>query len=335
MADLDAPFAMAKPARARGLLAALAAGLLLGGCAQVGGGESTGLFAALAPAEPQASAEPAVPMNPQQAAEHWSKQYAKNPRDLDAALSYAQSLKALGQKREALAVLQQASLIHGSDRRLAGDYGRLALELDQVSVAKKLLEIADDPANPDWRIILARGTALAKEGQYREAISFYERAQAVNPGHPSVLNNLALAYTMSGEAEKGEQLLRRAAASGNDSAKVRQNLALVLGLQGKYDEATKLASVDLAPGDAQANTALLRKMVKLDSKSTPVPQGEPDGEAWAPAVAKAETPARKSAVKPIQAASAPPAPVLRATKFESGFGAQSDSAHAASLWSAE
>jgi Flp pilus assembly protein TadD len=339
MADLDAPFVMAKPIRGRGLLAALTASLLLGGCAQVGGGESDGLFAALAPAALQAPAEPAAPMEPQQAAEHWSKQYAKNPRDLDAALSYAQSLKALGKKREALAVLQQASLIHGSDRRLAGDYGRLALDLDQVSVAKKVLEIADDPANPDWRIILARGTALAKEGRYREAIAFYERAQALNAGHPSVLNNLALAYTMSGEPERGEQLLRQAAASGNDSAKVRQNLALVLGLQGKYDEATKIASVDLAPGDAQANTALLRKMVKLDGKT--MPQQDPAEATWAPAVATAEAPARSKAAvaKPVQAApvhaASTQAPALRATKFETGFGTQSDSAHAASLWSTE
>jgi Flp pilus assembly protein TadD len=337
MADLDTHIAMAKPVRKLGILAALASSLLLGACAQVGGDEGGGLFAALAPPASQEADQPAEPMDPQKAAGHWGKEYAKNPRDLDAALSYAQSLKATGQKREALAVLQQASLIHGQDRRLAGEYGRLALELDQVSVAKKLLELADDPGNPDWRIILARGTVLAKEGSYREAISFYERAQALNPGHGSVLNNLALAYTMSGEAERGEKLLRQATTSGNDNAKVRQNLALVLGLQGKYDEATKLASVDLPATDAQDNTALLKKMVKLDGKPMPsqvaiAAQDAPADDVWAPAVAKVES---SAAATVSQVPSSGKAPALRSSKIDTGFVARSDTAHAASLFSAD
>ena len=41
---------------------------------------------------------------------------------------------------------------------------------------------------------------------------------------------------MSGDAGKGEELLRQASTSSEANPKVRQNLALVLGLQGKYDE---------------------------------------------------------------------------------------------------
>src|SRR4029077_8367910 len=69
------------------------------------------------------------------ATEWWGQKYAENPRDLDAALSYARNLKAMGEKQRALAVLQQASIFHGEDHKLAGEYGRLALDLDQVNVA--------------------------------------------------------------------------------------------------------------------------------------------------------------------------------------------------------
>ena len=86
-------------------------------------------------------------------------------------------------------------------------------------------------------MISARGTVLAKQSQYREAIAFYERALVLAPEQPSVLNNLALAYAMEGNADKAEPLLKRAAAAGGHEARVNQNLALVLGLQGKYDEA--------------------------------------------------------------------------------------------------
>jgi Flp pilus assembly protein TadD len=330
MAVLDARIAMPKPVRPVGVIAALSACLMLGACAQVGGDESGGLFSALAPE----AAQPAVaqqPSDPRLATEYWGKEYGKNPRDLDAALAYAQNLRVMGQKREALAVLQQASIIHGSDKKLAADYGRLALELDQIGVAKKLLAVADDPTSPDWRIVLARGTVLAKEGSYREAITFYERAQALNPGHPSVLNNLALAYTMSGEPERGEQLLRQASASGAENAKVRQNLALVLGLQGKYDEATKIASVDLEAAQAQANTAYLKKMVKLDAK--PMTPAAPAADSWTPAVVAASAPAaaRQAVVSPAAAN----APALRASKVETGFGEAAGNTKAASLFEAE
>jgi Flp pilus assembly protein TadD len=248
---------------AAAVVIAIAACLMLAGCAQTGGGADDDLFGIGG----VASIAEAAPQDPQKAVEYWGKAYSKDPRDLDKALSYAQSLKATGQKSQALVVLQQATMLHGSDRRLASDYGRLALELDQVSVAKRLLEAADDPANPDWRVIMARGTVLAKETKYAEAIPFYERALALAHDHPSVMNNLALAYTMSGDAAKAEALLRRAAEANGANAKVRQNLALVLGLQGKYDEAIRVGSAGQSPDTAQANTDLLRKIVKLDPKA--------------------------------------------------------------------
>lgn len=329
MADRDAPPRMAKPARARGVLAACAASLMLGACAQMGGGGDAGLFASLAPETAQ-PAVPAQPSDPVRATEYWAQQYSKNPRDLDAALGYAQNLTALGKKREALAVLQQASIIHGSDKKLAREYGRLALDLDQISVAKKLLAIADDPVNPDWRVVLARGTAHAKEGSYREAITFYERARALQPNHPSVLNNLALAYTMAGDAEQGETLLREAQNRGGDT-RVRQNLALVLGLQGKYDEATQVASNDLQPSDAQANTALLQKMVRREATPmAPQPSGS-----WAPAVAEAPSAARPAPTVQRAAAAAPAAPAFRPSTIENGFGGQAGAPSPTALFTAE
>jgi Flp pilus assembly protein TadD len=267
---------------------------MMSACAQFGGDDGPARLAASDPGAVQRGAPQQSDL--QKATEYWGQEYSKNPRELDNALAYAKNLKALGQKAQALAVLQEASMLHGSDKRLASEYGRLALDLDQVSVAKQLLAVADDPVDPDWRVILARGTVLAKEGQYREAIAFYERARVLAPDHPSVMNNLALAYTMSGEPAKAEDLLRRAAATSGASTKVRQNLALVLGLQGKYDEATKVGSVELAQDQAQANADLLRKIVKLDAKSVDSKSMPPAaGETWATELAQAapEAPALK------------------------------------------
>lgn len=252
--------------RAATRLAALTASLMAGACAQLGDGDGPKPLAGLAPqATAQAGAAPQSEL--ERATEYWGKEYAKDTRNVEAGLAYAKNLKAMGQKRQALAVLQQLSPDDKSGKELASEYGRLALELDQISVAKQMLQMADDPARPDWRVISARGTVLAKEGAYGEAIPYYERALALAPGHPSILSNLALAYAMNGEAEKGEPLLRKAAASGAGNGKVRQNLALVLSLQGKYDEAKRIAGSDLSPDGAAANADLIRKLVKLEPKT--------------------------------------------------------------------
>ena len=243
---------------------ALAGTLMLGACSS-GLGTATGGLAALKP-------DPAADQRSElvKATEFWGQKSQQNPRDLTAALNYAKNLKAMGEKQRALSVLQQMSLLHSNSRELASEYGRLALELDQVSVAERLLAVADDPVKPDWKIISARGTVLAKQGKYGEAVPFYERALTMAPDQPSLLSNLALAHAMNGDAAKAEAMLRQAAAADRSSLKIRQNLALVMGLQGKYDEAKLLASGDLSPENAAENANALRKITKLEQSGAPM-----------------------------------------------------------------
>jgi Flp pilus assembly protein TadD len=220
------------------------------------------------------------------ATETAGKEFAKAPRDPEKALAYARSLKAMGEKRQALAVLQRAAMFNAGHRGLASEYGRLALEFDQISLAQKLLATADDPAKPDWRVISARGTVLAKQGSYREAIPLYERALSLAPDQPSILNNLALAQAMQGHADRAETLLRRAAAADGKDSRVNQNLALVLGLQGKYDEAKTVAARDLPADSAAANVDYVRRMVKLEPRVAAQPKWPPASVAAAPAAAE-------------------------------------------------
>lgn len=208
------------------------------------------------------------------ATEYWGKIYAKNPKDAQVALNFARNLKAQGEKQQALAVLQQASGANPTHKGIAGEYGRLLLEFNHITQADKLLGLADDPINPDWKVISARGTVFAKQSQYSKAVPLFGRALQLAPDQPSVMSNLALAYAMEGNVEKAEPLLRRAAALGGD-ARVNQNLALVLGLQGKYDEARQAIASDVPPDRAAANIDYLQQMVKLDPKPMPK-QAAPD-----------------------------------------------------------
>ena len=55
--------------------------------------------------------------------------------------------------------------------------------------------------------------------------------------------------------------MRRAAARRPVDPRVRQNLALVVGLQGRFAEAETIARADLPPDEAAANVAYLRQML--------------------------------------------------------------------------
>lgn len=248
---------------ALGALSALA--LSLGGCA----GPGSDLTADLLGTEKPKPASTDVAEMPQSELEkatgYWGEKFSKSPTTLEYALNYARNLKALGRKREALAALQHASNYHAQNREFASEYGRLALELDQVQTAKSVLAFADDPAKPDWRVTSARGTILAKEGSNKDAIRMFERALVLSNRNPSVINNLAMAYALDGRAADGERLLREAAAKGN-SEKVQKNLALVLSLQGKYDEAKVVGGRVLDREAVAEDTNLVRKVVGLDPR---------------------------------------------------------------------
>lgn len=275
-----------KPANASKplVLACLTASLMLGACAQTSdllGSPQTQLAEA-----PAATSDTASPQSElQKATTYWGQEFAKSPGDLKSALSYARNLKALGEKQKAMSVLQQAAVYHDGDRELAGEYGRLALEFDQLGAASKMLEIADDPAKPDWKVVSARGTVFAKQGEYKKAIPYYERALTLSENQPSVLNNLAMAYAMSGEAKKAEEILLQASEKQGASPKVKQNLALVLGLQGRYDEAKTQGGTGSAGESAIANTDYIRRMVKLDPAKTPAAKPLSNAVAAAPIAA--------------------------------------------------
>src|SRR5262249_8820697 len=173
---------------------ALAAAHTLGGCALLLCGACSNLAPlALGEGTQPAQAPADTRSELQKATKYWGEAYAKDPKDPQIALNYARDLSALGEKRQAFSVLQQAWQLHPEHRAITSEYGRLALALDRVSLAKKLLDQADDPANSDWRVVSARGTVLAKQGKYGEAIPYYEKALELAPNQASVLNNLALA----------------------------------------------------------------------------------------------------------------------------------------------
>ena len=58
-----------------------------------------------------------VPDDPRRAVEVYGERYRANPRDANAALAYGEALRATGQRAQACAVLEQATIAHSGNRR--------------------------------------------------------------------------------------------------------------------------------------------------------------------------------------------------------------------------
>jgi Flp pilus assembly protein TadD len=115
----------------------------------------------------------------------------------------------------------------------------------------------------DWKVFSAMGSALDQQSKYAEARDYYQRALKIAPGNVAVMNNLGMSYALEGNLKQAEKTLREASdlPAGKNEPRVRQNLALVVGLQGRFDEARQIASTDLPPDQVEANMAYLQKML--------------------------------------------------------------------------
>lgn len=236
------------------LSAAVAA--VVGGCASTGSSQwpdSTGSFTS--------AQTPRTEADWRKEMETTGARYRSNPKDTEAAIRYAQALRAIGQRAQAAAVLESATINSPNDQVLLGAYGRALADNGNYPQALDVLNRAHTPDNPSWRILSVQGAVLDQMGRHADAQRHYASALRLVPDEPSVLSNLGLSYALSKQLPLAETTLRRAAAQANVEPKVRQNLALVIGLQGRFQEAETIARGDLPPEEAAANVATLKQML--------------------------------------------------------------------------
>jgi Flp pilus assembly protein TadD len=208
-----------------------------------------------------AVAAPAASNDARQSLQGWGERYRANPADAEAAINYAQALRGTGQRAQAVAVLEQASLHNPSNTDVLGAYGRALADVGNHEQALDVLGRAHTPDRPNWRILNAQGAVLDQLGRHQDAQRYYASALRIAPEESSVLSNLGLSYALSKNLPEAETTLKRAAAGRGADPRVRQNLALVVGLQGRFAEAETIARADLPSDEAAANVAYLRQMM--------------------------------------------------------------------------
>lgn len=246
------PSTFAAAPRRLAMLAAVAlVALTAGGCLKKDGADITG---SVGPAGNSAESWRSY-------ADEWGKRYDEKPGDKTASLNYARALRALDQRQQAVAVLQSAALKAPKDTDILAAYGKALVEVGSLKQAQEVLSRAHTPERPDWRILSAQGAVADQLGDHQQAQNLYNSALKIRPNDPGVMSNLGLSYALSQQLPLAEQTLRAAAEQPGADVRVRQNFALVLGLQGKFGEAETVARRDLSPVEAAQSVAVVRQMV--------------------------------------------------------------------------
>jgi Flp pilus assembly protein TadD len=228
--------------------------LSLGGCQTNGLSDITGSLG-----------EQAEKTTPAHNLDFYRDRHKSNPDNVEAALDYGKALRKSGQRAQAVAVLEQATIAHPGDKVLMAGYGRALADNGNFQQAFEVLGRAHSPEDPDWRILSAQGAALDQLGRGEEARQYYASALRIVPDEPSVLSNLGLSYLLAKDLAKAEETLRLANSRPDADARVRLNLAMVVGLRGRMAEAETLAKEGRSPEEAAANVNYLKRMLAKQS----------------------------------------------------------------------
>ncbi|HKH80313.1 MAG TPA: tetratricopeptide repeat protein [Methylovirgula sp.] len=251
--------------------ASLLAALLLCGCQGIGTGDVTGSIG-------QDAVLPGSLPELERYADDLGRRYDADPDNKQIALTYARALRALTRYAQAIAVVQKLAAKYPKDMNVLGAYGKALADAGRLREAATVLPEAHTPEQPNWSILSAQGAVADELGDHDQAQAYYSAALKIAPNQPQVLSNLGLSYALAKQLPLAESTLQQAAAQPGADMRVRQNFALVLALEGKFDAAQKVAQQDLSPIDAAENVAAIRQMIaqadpwdeirKLDAKKT-------------------------------------------------------------------
>ncbi len=190
-----------------------------------------------------------------------NKRYKADPASKVLIIYYAAALRANAQPEQAVAVMEGGMSYHPKDPDIIVSYAKSLSAAGRYDQALNVVEGAIVPQAPDWNALLVKGAILDQMGRHGEARAVYRQGLSIAPGEAGFEANLGLSYSLTNEMGMAESHLRRAASMPGSTSQMRQNLALVIGLQGRFDEARAIYSKELAPDQVESNMAYIRSML--------------------------------------------------------------------------
>ena len=191
----------------------------------------------------------------------WGKEFDKNPSDYETALKLSRVLRAIGSSQRATEVSSQALNLKQGDVELSLVFAQASLDEGRPEDAVTVLARAEGAGKNDWRMLSIIGVTMDQLDQHTPAQDYYKRALLLSPDNPKILSNLGLSYALANKPQLAEQTLRQASAVNDADARVHQNFALVLGVQGKFAEAEKAIGPDTPKELVESNESYFHALL--------------------------------------------------------------------------
>ena len=268
--------------------------VVLGACATTGTAPEAPVD--LATDEQRMAAERADPLT---RARFWAGEYQKEPENIETAKFFAKALRDIESHDRVIEVASDTLILYPSDYDMLMLLGRSYLSQKKIDPAAQAFgrAISADNSRPD--AFAALGLVYDRAAQHQYAQRAYKKALEIDPKRTTTLTNYGLSLALTGDIASAEVMLRKAANRPDANTQVRQNLALVLGLQGKFDE---MKTVDeLAPAEImESNARVLQQMIQYPpiTNSSLSPELTPSLQTPQP-----EEPIEASPATPVQTAS--------------------------------
>ncbi len=192
--------------------------------------------------------------------------FEANRRDKGAAIRFSAALRAAGQNAQSVAVMEVALETYRGDPQVDVAYAKALAADGRFSQAMNVINNTIRPESPNWSALLVKGAILDQMGNNSEARAVYSQAMVLAPNEASLEANMGLSYAMTGDLERAESHLRTAQTKRGANSRIRQNLALVLGLQGRFDEARAIYLAELPADQVEANMAYIRALLTQQNR---------------------------------------------------------------------
>ena len=199
------------------------------------------------------------------------------PATLDGEIARAHTLRVAGSYDESAKALSQLMIVAPDDARVVGEYGKVLTQLGRPGDALPFLNRAIQLDANDWTLYSALGVAYDQSDQHTKAHAAYERALALKPGQPDVLNNMGVSRMLAGNLGDAQKLLNQAALPGAEQPKIGNNLALLETMKPATGAPKSLVMMQKVPADPDAGPVGQRQTPahKLAQKGKPKPSAAP------------------------------------------------------------
>ncbi|EGF92152.1 tetratricopeptide repeat family protein [Asticcacaulis biprosthecium C19] len=216
----------------------------------------------------EAEIQSALRSDPLAQSAFFSREFNYDPTNARLGIYLSNALRSLGRYDEAADMAHRVLLFAPDNHEALLAAARSHIGGNNAFEAIASLQRAAELKPKDWQAWSLLGVAYDNVKRPQDAQAAWAKALQLSPENPTVLTNMAMSKAQAGDFAGAEPLLRTAVVQKGATIQVRQNLALVLGMQGKMAEAEQLLRQDLPPDQADANLKWLQQAAQARVAAT-------------------------------------------------------------------